>query len=251
MDIGDRTAPLSWAEVLAVAVDSTADLQKMAEKIAKNGKTPSIVFLSDPGHRVIDRYGIWNPAGKGWPHPTTLVIDRQGIVRSATAARPTVGDRVTAVELEKAMKELDLIRPSREKLVDDFAVGKTDGGTFQLSEHRGKVVFINFWATWCPPCREEMPAMERLLQRSRKGDLVMLAVSVDTDPKVVVQFLNEQRFTFTVGLDPTMRLADTYGVRALPTSFIVDGRGRLAAFAFGPRRWDDGAAQALIEGMSR
>ncbi len=53
----------------------------MADKIAKDGKTPSIVFLSDPGHRVIDRYGIWNPAGKGWPHPTTLVIDRQGIVR--------------------------------------------------------------------------------------------------------------------------------------------------------------------------
>src|SRR5262249_60938484 len=68
-------------EVLAVAVDSKADLQKMAEKIAKDGKTPSIVFLSDPGHRVIDRYGIWNPAGKGWPHPTALVIDRQGIVR--------------------------------------------------------------------------------------------------------------------------------------------------------------------------
>src|SRR5262245_64342204 len=53
----------------------------MADKIGKDGKAPNIVFLSDPGHRVIDRYGIWNPAGKGWPHPTTLVIDRQGIVR--------------------------------------------------------------------------------------------------------------------------------------------------------------------------
>ena len=67
--------------VLAVAIDSKADLQKMADKIAKDGKTPNIVFLSDPGHRVIDRYGIWNPSGKGWPHPTTLVIDRHGIVR--------------------------------------------------------------------------------------------------------------------------------------------------------------------------
>jgi peroxiredoxin len=68
-------------EVLAVAIDSKADLQKMADKIAKDGKAPNIVFLSDPDHRVIDRYGIWNPAGKRWPHPTTLVIDRQGIVR--------------------------------------------------------------------------------------------------------------------------------------------------------------------------
>jgi peroxiredoxin len=53
----------------------------MADKMAKDGTTPNIVSLSDPGHRVIDRYGIWNPAGKGWPHPTTLVIDHQGIVR--------------------------------------------------------------------------------------------------------------------------------------------------------------------------
>jgi peroxiredoxin len=64
-----------------VAVDSKADLQRMADKITKNGKASDIVFLSDPGHRVIDRYGLWNPAGKGWPHPATYVIDRQGVVR--------------------------------------------------------------------------------------------------------------------------------------------------------------------------
>ena len=64
-----------------MAIDSKADLQKMADKIVKDGQAPNIVFLSDPGHRVIDRYGVWNPAGKGWPHPTTLVIDREGIVR--------------------------------------------------------------------------------------------------------------------------------------------------------------------------
>src|SRR5215510_11749143 len=170
---------------------------------------------------------------------------------SAAPPKPESAGRDRVGPVVQALKELDLIRPSQEKLVEDFTLKKADGGTFQLSEHRGKIVFINFWATWCPPCREEMPAMERLFQRSRNGDLVMLAVSVDADPKAVAQFLNEQRFTFTVGLDPTMRLADTYGVRALPASFIVDGRGRLAAFAFGPRRWDDGAAQALIEGMSR
>jgi peroxiredoxin len=65
-----------------VAIDSKADLEKMAEKISRDdGQPPRFVFLSDPGHRVIDRYGLWNPEGRGWPHPTTLVIDRQGIVR--------------------------------------------------------------------------------------------------------------------------------------------------------------------------
>jgi peroxiredoxin len=65
-----------------VAIDAKADLQRMADKISRDdGKPPEIVFLSDPGHRVIDRYGLWNPAGRGWPHPATFVIDRSGIVR--------------------------------------------------------------------------------------------------------------------------------------------------------------------------
>ena len=160
-------------------------------------------------------------------------------------------DRGVPAEVEKAIKELDLIRPTQEKLAEDFTLQQPDGGMFQLSKHRGKVVFINFWATWCPPCRDEMPAMERLFRRSQKDGLVMLAVSVDADPKVVAQFLKEQPFTFTVGLDPKMKLADTYGVRALPASFIVDRQGHLAGLALGPRSWDDSAAQALVERLSR
>ena len=156
-----------------------------------------------------------------------------------------------AATVETAMKDLDLIRPSRQKLADDFTLRTPEGGTFRLSEQRGKVVFINFWATWCPPCKEEMPAMERLFQRARKDGLVMLAVSVDADAKVVAPFLKEHRFTFTVGLDPKMELANAYGVRALPASFIVDREGHLAALAIGPRAWDNAASGALVEGLSR
>ncbi len=65
-----------------MAIDSKADLQKMADKISRDdGKAPDFLFLSDPGHRVIDRYGLLNPEGRGWPHPATFVIDRRGIVR--------------------------------------------------------------------------------------------------------------------------------------------------------------------------
>lgn len=172
----------------------------------------------------------------------------------AVTARPTPdsssGDRGVSAEAEQAMKELNLIRPTQWKLAE-FTLKKPDGGTFRLSEHRGKVVFINFWATWCPPCREKMPAMERLFQQSQKNGLVMLAVSVDADPTVVTEFVKEQRFTFTVGLDPKMALANTYGVRGLPASFIVDRQGHLAALALGPRSWDNRAAQTLVERMTR
>ena len=67
--------------ILAVAIDSKEDLQKMVDRITKtDGRRPDYTFLSDPGHRVIDRYGLWNPEGKGWPHPTAYVIDRLGVV---------------------------------------------------------------------------------------------------------------------------------------------------------------------------
>lgn len=69
------------AELLAVSVDAREMLRKMVDQISKDGVRADYVFLSDPGHKVIDRYGIFNPAGRGWPHPTTLVIDKTGVVR--------------------------------------------------------------------------------------------------------------------------------------------------------------------------
>lgn len=68
-------------ELIALAIDGRELLQKMADKISADGMKPAFTFVSDPGHRVIDRYGLLNPNGRGWPHPTTYVIDRQGVVR--------------------------------------------------------------------------------------------------------------------------------------------------------------------------
>jgi peroxiredoxin len=153
--------------------------------------------------------------------------------------------------IERAMKDLDLIRPSRAKVADDFTVKTLDGGIFRLSEQRGKVVLVNFWATWCPPCLEEMPAMQRLHHERATGGFVLLAVSVDADARMVRPFVKEHAFTFVVGLDSRMELANAYGVRALPASFLVDRAGHLAALALGPRQWDSTAARALVSGLSR
>jgi len=157
----------------------------------------------------------------------------------------------TNAAVDGAMKDLDLIRPSRPKLAEDFSVKTLDGRTFRLSEQRGKVVLVNFWATWCPPCLEEMPAMQRLSHQQGTDRFVLLAVSVDADPRVVTPFVMEHKFTFAVGLDLKMELANAYGVRALPASFLVDRTGHLTALALGPRQWDSTAARALVAGLSR
>lgn len=164
-----------------------------------------------------------------------------------SAEPPAAKARVARLSLDDAIRELELVRPPRPKVADDFTIPTADGKTFRLSSHRGRPVFVNFWATWCPPCLDEMPAMERLWRAQKDAGLVMLAVTVDVDPKLVSPFLGKLGLTFAVGLDTKMELAQIYGVRALPSSFLIDREGRLAAVAIGPRVWDNVAAHSLIE----
>ncbi|MGH7267027.1 MAG: TlpA disulfide reductase family protein [Candidatus Rokuibacteriota bacterium] len=131
----------------------------------------------------------------------------------------------------------------------DFTVPRLGGGSLSLAAYRGQVVFLNFWATWCVPCRVEMPAMERLYGRLRDKGLVVLAVSIDADadPEPVRLFVREHRLTFPVGLDRKLRVVNLYGVRALPSTLLLDRSGRIVARAFGIREWDGADAVALLE----
>lgn len=153
--------------------------------------------------------------------------------------------------IDAALRELDLVKPSRPKGAEDFTLPALGGGTFRLAEQRGKIVLVNFWATWCPPCLEEMPAMERLWQKHKAAGFLLVAVSVDTDPQKVVPFVTAHNLTFPIAFDTKMAVADKYGVRALPSSFILGREGDLAALALGPRHWDNKASHRLIEAMAR
>ena len=98
-------------------------------------------------------------------------------VAAAPPAGPSKPRPGKVLPLAEALKELDLIRPSRAKAADDFTVTMPGGGKFRLSDHRGKVVMVNFWATWCPPCLEEMPAMDRLYRQHKDAGFTLVAVS--------------------------------------------------------------------------
>jgi peroxiredoxin len=200
--------------------------------------------------------GMAPPAPSGHPsspptgEPAPAGKRAVGGPRAGAQAAPGGSARsAPRVGVDEAIKELDLIRPSREKLAEDFTVNTSDGRTFRLRDHRGKIVFLNFWATWCAPCKEEMPSMERLYREHKDRGLVVVAVSVDADPAVVRPFLTEHRLSFAAGVDPKMEVASRYGVRALPSSFLVDREGRMMAFALGPRTWDTAAAHSLVEGL--
>lgn len=145
---------------------------------------------------------------------------------------------------------LALVKPKPVQPAREFSVTTPDNRQLRLSDFKGKVVFLNFWATWCKPCEEEMPAMERLHQRFKDKGLVVLAISEDSDgAAVIVPYVKKHRLTFPVGVDPKMSVAGLYGVWAIPSTFIIDKRGNRALYANGPREWDGPHAQALFESL--
>jgi peroxiredoxin len=130
----------------------------------------------------------------------------------------------------------------------EIAAEPLEPGPARLSDYRGRVVLVNFWATWCPPCRAEMPSMQTLYEAYRDRGFVVLAVSGDSQGREVVgPFVGEYRLSFPVLLDPRQRAQLRYGVGAIPTSFVVDRRGRVVSKEVGAVGWDSQAARALVE----
>src|SRR5262249_47486110 len=135
-------------------------------------------------------------------------------------------------------------------LAPDFTLTTLSGTSLSLAELRGKVVLLNFWATWCVPCRKEMPAIETLYQRYKDRGLEVLAVSLDKGATSVVEtFVKEMGVTYRVVLDPSWGTARTYGVRGLPATFLLDRAGNVVLQELGERDWMEEARQQTVEGL--
>jgi len=143
---------------------------------------------------------------------------------------------------------LQLFRPKRQAMAPDFTVLGLRASLIRLRDFKGQVIVLNFWATWCPPCREEMPSMERLYRRFKSKGFTILALSIDSrGEEVVGPFVKSFGLTFPVGLDPKMTVAGEYRMAGLPTSILIDRGGTIAAVAAGPRHWDSPAAHQVVE----
>ncbi|HSD51810.1 MAG TPA: TlpA disulfide reductase family protein [Candidatus Methylomirabilis sp.] len=132
----------------------------------------------------------------------------------------------------------------------EFVLADLGGNRVRLSDHRGHVVLLNFWATWCPPCRAEMPSMEKLYQAYRDRGLVILAISGDrTGQSTVEVFVQEVGVTFPILLDPANEVFAQYGVRGLPTSFLLDRQGRIVSAEAGARDWNSQLARQVVDAL--
>ncbi len=122
----------------------------------------------------------------------------------------------------------------------NFVTNDLDGKLRRLDEFKGKVIFLNLWATWCKPCEEEMPSMQRVYDVLKGRNFEMIALSVDTEgPEVVREFVERYGLTFPVFLDPKGKIKNGYKTTGVPETFIIDQNGVIAEKIWGPRNWDD------------
>lgn len=131
----------------------------------------------------------------------------------------------------------------------DFTLQDMDEADFSLRDYRGKVVLLNFWATWCPPCRREMPSMERLHQSSQDKGLVVLALNQMEDEDHVFAYTGELEVdpTFTILFDKDSKVSRAYRVQGLPTTYLIDKQGRIRFRAIGGREFDHPDIEKLIQ----
>ena len=126
----------------------------------------------------------------------------------------------------------------------------TAGRYVRLGDFQGKIVFLNFWTTWCPTCRTEMPSMERLHRKLLGKDFAMVTVNIKETASQVKNFFEEYKLTFTALMDTTGEVSTEFGIRAIPTTFILEKSGQILGRITGPREWDSKESVALFENLA-
>ena len=137
--------------------------------------------------------------------------------------------------------------PARSSAAPHFVLPDLGGKVVRMEDLRGKVVLLNLWTTWCPPCVEEMPTLQTLAEKMDGRDFVLLAVSEDEQSAVVAPWITQRGFTFPVLLDPRADVGGALGITGSPETFIVDRNGRIVHHHVGFRNWAEPAVIAALE----
>ena len=170
-----------------------------------------------------------------WLAAASLVV---GACCSASAEQPAVAG---------FLERLDLVEYRAGTNPPDFTGATSDARQLSLSDLRGSVVVVNFWASWCRECRPEMPVLQSLHRELASRGLAIVGINAREGPRAVARYAEELGLTFPLVLDPAGKINDLYGVIGLPTTFVLARDGRAVAFAVGPRAWGSPPARALLE----
>lgn len=151
---------------------------------------------------------------------------------------------------ERLFRKLGILPLSHIAGPIDFTLNDLSGNPVRLSNFKGKIVFLNFWTTWCPDCRIEMPSMQKLHERFKDKDFVMITVSLKEPAQRVKEFFNQNRLTFIGLLDSNGEVGGRLGIRSIPTTFIIDRNGNISGTVIGSRKWNSKRSFRLFEHLT-
>jgi peroxiredoxin len=179
----------------------------------------------------------------GW-----AVIDFMGSTTEETENDAMSGNGITsppAEETEEVM-ESDEVGLEQGMIAPDFELTTLDGEVMKLSDYRGEPVMINFWATWCPPCRAEMPDMQRLYENEGYSILALNMTETENNIERVGEFVDELELTFPILMDEASDVMNAYKIQVYPTSYMIDSNGRVQSIILGAMNHDQ-----MLQQMSR
>jgi peroxiredoxin len=134
--------------------------------------------------------------------------------------------------------------------LDDFTVQALAGSSISLSAQKGKIVLLNFWATWCPPCKAEMPAIDKLWKKTKDKAFTVMGVSVGEEPRTVKDFIARMGYGYPIFVDPSGVLGTAFGARSIPTTYILDKSGAAIAGMVGAAPYDSEEAAAIFSELA-
>lgn len=147
------------------------------------------------------------------------------------------------------MEPLAIVKFDPKIEAQNFLLPDLNGNQVSLTDQRGKIVFLNFWASWCLPCRSEMPSMEKLYNKFKNNDFTILAVNLGESVSQVKAFKESLELSFPILLDADSSVGYIYGAISIPTSYLIDRDGFILGGALGPRDWSGEEAFELINSL--
>ena len=180
--------------------------------------------------------------------PKDPVLSGKGGEPQTSEELTRVGTKTEDKTLSRLFEEMGVVQMDEPVPIPvEVTLPDLSGRQVSLSDFKGKILFVNFWATWCPPCREEMPSMQKLHTRLKDKDFLIVAIDLQESAEPVKKFLNEYELTFMTLLDSKGETGPLFGINSIPTTLIMDKNGMIIGVAIGPRDWASKKSIALFE----